>query len=155
MEYVHLHIQSLDFDEASPNTPIWGKIYVDINGRYFPDFEWYDAVSSVLGMWAETVIEFVHSSEAQCDLYFMDGPFLLNLSTFSENDIVVSFKSREYSNTVSVTVRLSTFIRELLDCVYLFVAECQKYAPSFTATTTYIQMTNSCDELRKILSTYN
>ena len=53
--------------------------YIDYNGKYFPSNQWTDFANRVLGMWAYTLLECKDSADIKFVLYFMDGPFRMDV----------------------------------------------------------------------------
>jgi hypothetical protein len=53
--------------------------HIEYNGQFFPDKYWTDLTSSVLSMWTFNLVENSHKRKAKFELYFMDGPYRLDI----------------------------------------------------------------------------
>lgn len=155
MNTMQLHINSLEFDDAITDIEsIWGKIYIEIDGVYFPDEDWFDVVSSVLDMWMNSIIEFIVEKKEQCTLYFMDGPYEIQLCAYEKNNISIICKEQDGEMYVNEIVDFNMFVNMLLNCVSVFLEECRWNIQNFSKTTMCSTMINSCRKLRKESSAF-
>jgi len=61
-------LKSLSFNESNKN--FYGNVFLDINGKYYPDKNWNDFVLRLLLTWAYNLINYNKGT-----LYFFDGPY--------------------------------------------------------------------------------
>ena len=67
------------FDDDRSNQ-ILTVFYIENQGECFPSIQWTDFTYSVVGMWIYTLLKNKELSNVKFDLYFMDGPFKLEVS---------------------------------------------------------------------------
>lgn len=150
MNTIQLHINSLEFDDGIIGCEsIWGKIYVEIDGAYFPDNEWYDAVSSVLEMWMDSVIGFIRKKKEKCVLYFMDGPYEMQFRAHEKNDIYIVCKERDGEVYAEGIVDFQTLVNLFLKCTSDFLEKCRLNVHGFEETALYSKLSGSYFELEK------
>ena len=82
--------------------------YVTCDGVAFPDEEWTDDALSIISMWIEDVVR--HKGYKKCSyvLYFMDGPYWIEVQQVGEELILRGIedkKDKEIKFTVSCTVQ--------------------------------------------------
>ena len=63
--------------------------YIDYNGKYFPNNQWTDFANSVLGMWAHTLLRSKDSADIRFKLYFMDGPFRMDVAKNNKMQLTI------------------------------------------------------------------
>lgn len=94
--------------------PIWGVVYIQLGEISFPDKEWDDAVSSILVMWSEEVSQFIASQyKNKCDLYFMDGPFKIQLFMNTSGNIVASFVGNNKVLVSEAEIQITDLVTQL------------------------------------------
>jgi hypothetical protein len=59
---------------------IVGVAYTTINGCAYPKAEWSDSVIPVLSSWLESLFDLANRSSGKVSLYFMDGPFRIEVA---------------------------------------------------------------------------
>ena len=103
-----------DFEKYRDGFPLWSIMYVKINNSCFPDDQWWDATSSVLEMWASTLVAFAQGYEDSCILDFMDGDYAIRLERLDTECIKAEFQKS--GNTISRfdSIDLLHFIRQVL-----------------------------------------
>ncbi|MBQ8814994.1 MAG: hypothetical protein IJZ85_10935 [Lachnospiraceae bacterium] len=150
MNTIQLHIKSLDFDDGIIGCEsIWGNIYIEIDGTCFPDNEWYDAVSSVLEMWIDCVIEFVRKKKEKCVLFFMDGPYEMQVRVHENNVIFIACKERGGEVYAEGMADFETFVNLFLNCTNEFLEKCRLNVRDFEKTTLYSKLSSSYFKLER------
>lgn len=96
MDNMLLHLDQIDYDasSAAKGFGIWGVLYVEIGGKCFPSSQWWDVASSVLDMWQQSLIAFSQGQADRCDLFFMDGPYQINLIRQDNGSVSAHFLKR-------------------------------------------------------------
>ena len=103
-----------DFEDYHDTFPIWSKIYVEVDGIFFPDFEWWDATSSILEMWIENVIDLMNGYFDSCVLYFMDGDYSIKLTRKNNDEAVAVCIAPQSKLVISSNITLSSLGHQLL-----------------------------------------
>ena len=137
---INLELHDLGNSTSIFEFPIWGTICVECDGFYFPGEEWHDAVSSLLDMWLSEIIQYVNTGCDCCELDFMDGPFVICLNRLPEDYVCVSLIKRPGEVHRKFSVSLKNFVKELLNCVNLFVDECKAQSMQFVKTNTFCRI---------------
>lgn len=153
MSTAHFVIKSIDFKDtiSAETSSIWGEIHVQINGFCFPDAEWYDVLSSLLDMWLFEILDFIYNKKTQCMLYFMDGPYAIQIQTSPDNQIFLLHYEHGDGTFVNTTVNSYDFLCSFLNCANLFIESCRINAPCFTTTKVYSRIINAYHKLNTIL----
>lgn len=86
--------------------PAW--IYFEHQGEFYPDNDWIDNPTILLGWWLYSIEEILLSKEGQ-GLSFMEGPFHINIY---EDDDNLIFKSED--KEISWVVNKFDFAKELV-----------------------------------------
>jgi len=68
-----------------------GRIYLRLDGEYFPDNQWFDFPVPVLSWWMESLLRVLTGQQTECELLFMDGPQFLHLAASSPDVWSVAF----------------------------------------------------------------
>jgi hypothetical protein len=63
-------------------------LHFECDGTCFPDNQWTD-FADVLNMWSCTLFEHMEKSEANFTLYFMDGPFRLDVEKNKDTKLTI------------------------------------------------------------------
>ena len=63
----------------SRGSQISGVLYIDVDGRPFPEPGWFNSVVAVLHGWVQAVLDLPESQAVHRRLYFMDGPFAIDI----------------------------------------------------------------------------
>ncbi len=64
-----------------------GLIYFSFGNYYFPEKNWYDFVTRLLNMWGNELVNALEKNYTKATLFFMDGPFSVNLNKTQKPDI--------------------------------------------------------------------
>jgi hypothetical protein len=104
---------------------VWGTIWLDLEGRSFPEAGWSDMVLAVLRGWLANVDNLVTKDIDQERLFFMDGPFeirilkedsdLWKLILFKRESEIL-FESKVISSQDVVEAVLDASIRAIQVC---------------------------------------
>lgn len=153
MNRIQLHIKSLEINTAPSNCvwPIWGDIFVEVNGHFFPDKNWSDAVSSILDMWLPNLISFMCGKNKECELYFMDGPHRIHLEWGHSQEINLSMLSGDKENATT-TCDVDEFINSIVSGVDYFCEHCREYNSYFLSSKTFSRIEKGTKKLRRIVA---
>jgi hypothetical protein len=58
---------------------IWGVLYWQYRGETFPDDNWDDIVSVILGWWTSSLIRLLNKGSVFESLWYMDGPCRIDI----------------------------------------------------------------------------
>lgn len=153
MSMIQLHIKSLEINTAPTNCvwPIWGEIFVEVNGHFFPNEDWYDAVSSILDMWLPNLIDFMRAKNKQCELYFMDGPHRIRLDWGHSQEVNLSMFSDDKENATT-TCDINEFINSIVSCVDYFCEHCREYNSDFSSSKTFLRIEKRIKKLKRMVA---
>lgn len=86
-----------------------------VKEQSFPSSDWTDFAYPALCIWAENVLRLPREGRNKTALYFMDGPFLLDVAQHADL-LTISGKRLEPEATTEISVQCSRegFLRELL-----------------------------------------
>jgi hypothetical protein len=79
----------------SESGTVWGQIYFETANGFFPDEGWTDMALAFSTAWLGALIQIVLKSNAQETVWFMDGPFAVNLASAGSRLAELSFVHRE------------------------------------------------------------
>ena len=152
MDNLHLCIASIDVEDSSKRTTnaIWGEINIRIDGTCYPSDVWYDCISSILDMWMDEIVGLICNKTKQCNLYFMDGPYVLQVTLISKNSTLFSFQANGERVHECMTNGLSDFVNDMLNCVMKFLDSCTRQVPYFTSTKNYARILKNYKMLRNM-----
>lgn len=75
---IHARISPTPLERAAPQGSVSGRLFVEVDGVFFPDHDWFDFVLPVLGWWLEDATR-LNSPALEVKSRFMDGPHELHL----------------------------------------------------------------------------
>ena len=55
-------------------------LFVNHDGKCFPDNQWTDFTYPVLSTWEQLLVKNMHSADIKFELFFMDGPYKLEIA---------------------------------------------------------------------------
>ena len=152
MSIFRLHIKSLENNTIPQNRlPIWGAICIEAYGYYFPDENWYDAVSSILDMWLPAIIEFMRSKDSLCELYFMDGPYRMCLDWASTNEVNISMLTCD-KEVAAARCCVQDFLEAILEGADLFCKFCRDNNLCFTSSRTFLRIEKNSKKMKTAAS---
>ena len=64
---------------VSPTTYVDSVVFFRTDKGAFPDPYWTDFTYPILSDWSENILRMHAEKKSKCELYFMDGPFLLEI----------------------------------------------------------------------------
>ena len=108
---------------SSVTTSLVLPLFLDCGGVYFPCNHWTDFVD-ILNMWSYTLIRHVDEKEAEFILYFMDGPYRLDVIKDREMKLTIQCVNFRGTELVELTVQCEYI--ELLEAVYKAVNKFSK-----------------------------
>ncbi len=71
-------IEILNNDVHLHNKVLFTTFYVNYNDLNFPSLNWTDFPVKVLNMWADNIIKAFPQEKIEFELFFMDGPYVIN-----------------------------------------------------------------------------
>ena len=92
------------------DTPLWIKA----QDCCFPFKDWNDCAYPVLLMWAENMIRYIDRDNGTFDLYFMDGPYALNVARDQDCLVLRGFHTGTKKEMICCQCSCYDFILELL-----------------------------------------
>jgi len=104
-----------DIATSSITDNISTTFYIDYLGKCFPDNQWSDLTFPVLNMWAVKLMGNISSSNSKFRLYFMDGPFWLDVTKNGQNLMIECVNGRS-ERLVEYVIECSCF--DFLNSLY-------------------------------------
>ena len=83
--------------------------YIDYQGKYFPDNQWTDFADVVLQWWTHALIKNKDLCDINFILYFMDGPFRLEVHKGDRMDLTIN----------CINDRTTAFSELTIECSYI------------------------------------
>ena len=77
------------------------KFYIDYQGKSFPSNQWTDFTNPILNMWKYNLLEARYSNNVKFSLYFMDGPYRLDVFKDDKMQLTIEAVNSRGSNEVS------------------------------------------------------
>ncbi len=99
-----------EFFKRSASGTVWGRVYFETGGQFFPDSGWTDMVVPFSSAWLEALIQIASGSTDKETVWFMDGPFRVHLTMTSSGLLEIAFVHKE-----AVKKSVTTTIEELLE----------------------------------------
>jgi hypothetical protein len=117
---------------------------VRVNGFVFPDRGWSDFVVVVLSGWFEAGTRLTRGQRT-AELVFMDGPFVINVTSSGVGVCSIEFLRRETKQTLLKTATVETLqmVHEIDRVAAQVIERCEQH--NFRS--------NALDELRNLIST--
>ena len=115
MKKMKLVVEHLE--EPSGLLPIWSVVYVQVENVSFPSQHWYDATTSILVMWINSVSRLIARAESEATLNFMDGDYSIKLESHDGKQATASFQEPDKKIATHITIDLLYFGRQLLAAV--------------------------------------
>lgn len=98
-------------------------LFLEYDGTYFPDKHWTD-FADVLNMWTYALIGHIREDESKFKLYFMDGPYRLDVTKDKEMKTTIqciNFRNKELTERT-----IQCHYADLLIAVYKAVKKFSK-----------------------------
>jgi hypothetical protein len=106
---------------------ISGLIWVEHDRVCFPEKQWSDLIAAVIRGWLEDITKLVSGSKKDAELWFMDGPFQIRVSSLNPNLWLLSLENRRSSTQLlQFESKPSQFVGELLKASSIVVDSCKK-----------------------------
>jgi hypothetical protein len=87
---VHAHVSPTLLRVAQPEGDISGRLFIEVDGTYFPGYGWVDLVLPVLSWWIESSMR-LFAPGMEVDHTFMDGPYVFSLRRDPGSDNIALF----------------------------------------------------------------
>jgi hypothetical protein len=115
-------IDSFDKSDAGLIT---STISIYIEGKYFPEKEWNDAII-ILSWWAEQLEPFFLKTSATADLIFMDGPFHVTLQLEGKKARLLFIEHEKIIDTVEMDFEELKILalKSIAETIQLSVGKC-------------------------------
>lgn len=107
---------------------ISGKLCLDVDGRFFPDESWNDLVLPFATEWLVALREVRAKPNDSHRVYFMDGPFAVDLSSTGSTLVTLELVERRLHEEVvvrSVEADHTLVLRNALDAAVGILKECR------------------------------
>ena len=91
-----------DFVFSSISGTVVAGIYVETVERSFPDNQWTDFVERVLGTWLYNLVDAKNKANVDFNLFFMDGPFRLDVHKDNQMNLSVSCINARYDEKAEI-----------------------------------------------------
>jgi hypothetical protein len=116
---------------------ITGQIYWQFKKQFFPEENWDDLVSVLLGWWMPALIRLIRQETDFERFYYMDGPCWLDIKTV-KNEFCVECYNEIFSKSPVIECRVNSRVmtRKLLLVSTRFVSACKSV---FQKTTNQLQ----------------
>jgi hypothetical protein len=98
------------FFTRSKSGAIWGRVYFEIGDSFFPDNGWTDLIAAFTTAWLEALTRIATGSVASNRIWFMDGPFAVDVSASGHGVLKVTFLHKE-----AVKHSAEAILRDLLE----------------------------------------
>ncbi len=74
---VHLPLET--YISRNSEVKTIGDVYIELDGYFFPEKNWYDFGENLLSWWTEEFTKLLNGEEAKVKCGFMDGPFRFDI----------------------------------------------------------------------------
>lgn len=148
MDIFKLYIEDIEPSTEFANC-ISGIIYFKFNDLFFPDNMWFDAVSSILQMWANSLCCFFRTDDFQCELPFMDGDYKVRVTKNDSETIIVSC----IANTVMIAqynVSVISLIQNIQEAITVILHYCKNTKSIFKRRKVYYRLLSAYRNLTKL-----
>ena len=111
-----------NFFLSENDTNIFTGIYIDSMGVCFPDGQWTDFVEFILGTWLHNLLKEKNSINTKFSLYFMDGPYRLDVYKNSNMQLDINCISARDVDKIEhkFSCTYSVFLQELYSAIETF-----------------------------------
>ncbi|MBE5993226.1 MAG: hypothetical protein E7247_12675 [Paenibacillaceae bacterium] len=90
-------------------------LYLEYDGLCFPNNQWTD-FADILNMWSYKLLMYIREDKPKFDLYFMDGPYRLDITKDKEMKIIIRCINFRYKEMIEQTIQCDYI--DLLTAVY-------------------------------------
>ena len=98
-------------------------LFLESDGTYFPNKQWTD-FADILNMWTYTLLKHIGKKEAKFILYFMDGPYRLDVT--KDKEMKVTIQCINFRNEELTEQTIQCDYVDLLTAVYKAVNKFNK-----------------------------
>jgi hypothetical protein len=132
---VEVHLDSLT---QSAKGAVFGEVSVAVDNDHFPEQEWNDFIVVVLGWWSGRCAALLRGAQQE-ELWFMDGPLLMNMGRLPDDLWSVHFLQLRAAPGPSmvriapfpgmpdgVCIHPLSFVRSLTNSGYAVLQECAR-----------------------------
>ena len=113
------------FLERSQQGAIWGRVCFKIGDQFFPDRDWTDLVAGFLTTWLDALTRIATGTAAERRVWFMDGPFAIDISAHNHGDVRMKFLHKEIQ-TYLVDTNVKDLLRNGLEVGNQLIASCKQ-----------------------------
>jgi hypothetical protein len=123
----HVQMKAVDdkFFTRSQNGAIWGRVYFEVGDEAFPDRGWTDLIAGFLTAWLEALTRIAIGSATQERVWFMDGPFCVDISVNGKSFLSVTFLHKEALKNV-VEANVKELLGNAIDVGKQVIASCKQ-----------------------------
>lgn len=107
----------------TPQSNVTGIIYLEVDGRSFPDSQWSDFPIIVLGWWLKGLADLAQGLSSSCEGLFMDGPFSFQIEQLSPSTLKLVQQTSEEND--SAVIDFHSFYASVLAAAEQAVQACQ------------------------------
>jgi hypothetical protein len=95
--------------------PSTGDLWITLGGAAFPGPRWNDFVVVILGAWCAAVLRIVRSGSTMEEVYFMEGPYSVELSPAEKGELHLRAICRPGGESARAVVSLAAHVTHLLE----------------------------------------
>lgn len=127
---IHFEINENELKELAISNSVTlnaeGKLYLEVNGKYYPNTSWMDYPFILTMMWIEDSITLLN--EGTSELTFMEGPFSIYLNKLNNKKLRITFYNRSKpSGNRNFEIKLKDYLKELLSVSKKLIKLADKY----------------------------
>jgi hypothetical protein len=114
-----------EFLKRSQSGAIWGSVHFEIGDQFFPDNGWTDLVAGFLTTWLDSLTRIAQGKITHQRVWFMDGPFAIDLSANSHSHLSMVFLHKEVQKYL-VDANVKDLLRNGIDVGKQVIASCKQ-----------------------------
>lgn len=114
MSEIKIVIQDKIFT-SNDTTNLVLPLFLDYDGIYFPGNQWTD-FADILNMWANTLLQQIGENESKFILYFMDGPYRLDVT--KDREMKLTIRCVNFRDVELIELAIQCEYVDLLKAVY-------------------------------------
>ena len=116
---------------------VWGRIYFELSGDYFPDPGWSDMTVVFSDAWLRALVQIASTRSKTEQVHFMDGPFSVIIHSDRSGSAQVDLL-HETSVKHSARVLLEQALKDAISVCERLISICQ--AHNWTDDTDYLRL---------------
>ena len=114
-----------EFLKRSQSGAIWGSVHFEIGDQFFPDSGWTDLIAGFLTTWLDTLTRIAVGEITQQRVWFMDGPFAIDISANNHGHLIMTFLHKEVQKYL-VDANVKDLLRNGIVVGKQVVARCEQ-----------------------------